>query len=61
MVFDTAPGTPLDKNGNLVADSLKTHIRQQIDAGASDLLLMGSMGMEKIDMIGDVNNYFIKF
>ena len=59
--FYIAPGTPLDENGNLVADSLKNHIRQQIDAGALGLLLMGSMRMEKIDMIGGVNNYFIKF
>ena len=44
--FYTALGTPLDENGNLCASSLKTHIRQQIDAGASGLLLMGSMGIE---------------
>ena len=44
--FYTALGTPLTKNGDLVADSLKKHINQQIDAGASGLLLMGSMGIE---------------
>lgn len=44
--FYTALGTPLDKNGNLIADSLKKHINQQIDAGAAGLLLMGSMGIE---------------
>lgn len=44
--FYTALGTPLDEKGNLCASSLKTHIRQQIDAGASGLLLMGSMGIE---------------
>lgn len=44
--FYTALGTPLDENGNLVASSLRKHIKQQIDAGASGLLLMGSMGIE---------------
>ena len=43
--FYTALGTPLDESGNLVADSLTKHINQQIDAGASGLLLMGSMGI----------------
>ena len=44
--FYTALGTPLDEEGNLVAESLKKHIEQQIAAGASGLLLMGSMGIE---------------
>ena len=44
--FYTALGTPLDENGNLVENSLRKHINQQIDAGASGLLLMGSMGIE---------------
>lgn len=44
--FYTALGTPLDEEGNLVAESLKLHIEQQIEAGASGLLLMGSMGIE---------------
>jgi len=44
--FFTALGTPLDENGNLVAQSLEKHINQQIDAGAAGLLLMGSMGLE---------------
>ena len=44
--FYTALGTPLDKDGNLVKESLKKHINDQIDAGASGLLLMGSMGIE---------------
>ena len=44
--FYTALGTPLDKNGNLVAESLEKHINQQIEAGAAGLLLMGSMGKE---------------
>ena len=44
--FYTALGTPLDAEGNLVAASLEKHIEQQIEAGASGLLLMGSMGIE---------------
>ena len=44
--FYTALGTPLDENGNLIEKSLRRHIRQQADAGASGLLLMGSMGIE---------------
>lgn len=44
--FYTALGTPLDENGNLVENSLRKHINQQIDAGASGFLLMGSMGIE---------------
>ena len=44
--FYTALGTPLDENGNLVETSLRKHISQQIEAGASGLLVMGSMGIE---------------
>ena len=44
--FVPALGTPLDKEGNLVAESLKKHINDQIDAGAVALLCMGSMGIE---------------
>ena len=44
--FFTALGTPIDDSGNLVPHSLEKHISQQIDAGASGLLLMGSMGIE---------------
>ena len=44
--FYTALGTPVDNDGNIVAESLKKEIDMQIDAGASGLLLMGSMGME---------------
>ena len=44
--FYTALGTPLDEKGNLVEESLRKHIEQQIEAGASGLLLMGSMGIE---------------
>lgn len=55
--FYTALGTPLDENGNLVEASLRKHINQQIDAGASGLLLMGSMGIEafiKLDAYKDI-------
>lgn len=44
--FYTAMGTPLDENGNIVAESLVKEIDMQIEAGASGLLLMGSMGIE---------------
>lgn len=44
--FYTALGTPIDDNGDLVASSLEKHIESQISAGASGLLLMGSMGIE---------------
>lgn len=44
--FYTALGTPLDDNGDCIPSSLCTHIEQQIQAGASGLLLMGSMGIE---------------
>ena len=44
--FYTALGTPLDESGNLIESSLRKHINQQINAGASGLLLMGSMGIE---------------
>lgn len=42
--FYCALGTPLDNQGNLIEESLKNHIESQINAGASGLLLMGSMG-----------------
>ncbi len=44
--FYTALGTPIDENGALVEASLRKHVNQQIEAGASGLLLMGSMGNE---------------
>lgn len=43
--FYTALGTPLDKHGNIIEESLAKHIESQITAGASGLLLMGTMGM----------------
>lgn len=42
--FYTALGTPLDRDGNFMADSMTRQIRQQIDAGVSGVLVMGSMG-----------------
>ena len=45
--FFTALGTPLDENGNLVASALVKQIEMQIEAGASGLLLLGSMGIEE--------------
>lgn len=44
--FYTALGTPLTEDGKIIEDALIKHINQQIDAGASGLLLMGSMGIE---------------
>ena len=42
--FYTALGTPLTEDGKIVEASLTKHIDQQIAAGASGILLMGSMG-----------------
>ncbi len=44
--FYTALGTPLDKNGDVVEASLRRQIDMQIEAGASGLLLLGSMGIQ---------------
>ena len=44
--FVPALGTPLDKNGNLLVESFKKQINDQIDAGAVGILCMGSMGIE---------------
>ena len=44
--FVPALGTPLDENGNLVVESFKKQIEDQIQAGAAGLLAMGSMGTE---------------
>ncbi len=44
--FYTALGTPLTDDGKLVESALAKHIEQQIDAGVSGMLLMGSMGIE---------------
>ena len=42
--FYTALGTPLDENGNFIPGSMAKQIEQQIEAGVSGLLVMGSMG-----------------
>ena len=42
--FYTALGTPLDEQGNFCPESMTRQIEQQIDAGVSGLLVMGSMG-----------------
>ncbi len=42
--FYTALGTPVDCNGNFCAESMARQIELQIEAGASGLLVMGSMG-----------------
>lgn len=44
--FYTALGTPVDDFGNVIEKSLVRQIRDQMEAGASGLLLLGSMGME---------------
>jgi len=44
--FVTALGTPLDPDGNLMVESYRKQINDQIDAGASALLCMGTMGIE---------------
>lgn len=41
-----ALGTPLDAQGRFLPESYKKQIEDQIRAGASGLLVMGSMGME---------------
>ena len=44
--FVPALGTPLDSEGNLVVESYKKQIEDQINAGAIALLSMGSMGQQ---------------
>ena len=44
--FYTALGTPLTEDGKIIESALIKHIQNQIEAGASGLLLMGSMGIE---------------
>ena len=41
-----ALGTPLDSAGNLIADSYRQQIHDQIQSGAVGLLCMGSMGIQ---------------
>ena len=49
--FYTALGTPIDENGDLVEASLRKHVNQQIEAGASGLLLMEAWEMSPISRI----------
>ena len=44
--FVPALGTPLDESGNLCFESYKKQIEDQINAGASAILCMGSMGIQ---------------
>ncbi len=44
--FYTALGTPLDADGHVMLGSLTAQVERQIAAGASGLLLLGSMGMQ---------------
>lgn len=44
--FVPALGTPLDSAGNLIVDSYRKQINDQINAGAVGLLAMGSMGIQ---------------
>lgn len=44
--FYTALGTPLDRDGHFLSESMERHVKQQLDACASGLLVMGSMGNE---------------
>lgn len=41
-----ALGTPLDKDGNFLPESYRKQIEDQLQAGATGVLVMGSMGME---------------
>ncbi|MBT3320284.1 MAG: dihydrodipicolinate synthase family protein [Clostridia bacterium] len=43
--FYTAVGTPMDSEGAILTDSYKRQIDDQIKAGASGILLYGTMGM----------------
>lgn len=43
--FYTAVGTPLNSDGNIITDSFKKQIDDQVKAGASGILLYGTMGM----------------
>ena len=44
--FYTALGTPIDEKGAIVEEGLRAQIEQQIQHGASGMLLMGSMGIQ---------------
>jgi 4-hydroxy-tetrahydrodipicolinate synthase len=44
--FYPALGTPLDEDGRIIPESFRRQIDDQIDAGASGMLCMGTMGIE---------------
>ena len=44
--FYTALGTPLDEHGNFMEASFRKQVKDQIAAGASGLLALGSMGCQ---------------
>lgn len=44
--FFTALGTPLDKEGSFIEESFAKHVADQVAAGASGLLAMGTMGIQ---------------
>ena len=44
--FFTALGTPFDEQGNFLEDSFRKQVADQIAAGASGLLALGSMGYQ---------------
>lgn len=44
--FYPALGTPLDDMGNIVASSMTKHVQEQVEAGASGVLVLGSMGIQ---------------
>ena len=44
--FFPALGTPLDYNGDIVKKSFQNHVDHMIEAGASGLLVLGSMGQQ---------------
>ena len=54
--FITAVGTPLDEEGNLIKESFRKHIDDQIKANISGILCMGSMGKQATIK----NNVFIE-
>ena len=43
--FYTAVGTPVDPEGNIIEESLRKQIDDQIEAGAAGILLFGTMGI----------------
>ena len=43
--FIIAVGTPLDSEGNLIEESFRLRLNDQINNGIDGILIMGSMGM----------------